>query len=133
MAQKPEFETELFKRGLAVRREVLGAEYVERSMANADKFTTPILKFITEWCWGEIWSRPGLDRKTRSFINVAMLTALNRSNEVRLHVRAALRNGLTREEIGDVIMHTAIYCGAPAALDSMKAAVEVFKEIDAAA
>jgi 4-carboxymuconolactone decarboxylase len=133
MAQKPEFETELFKRGLAVRREVLGAEYVERSMANADKFTTPILKFITEWCWGEIWSRPGLDRKTRSFINLAMLTALNRSNEVRLHMRAALRNGLTREEIGEVIMHTAIYCGAPAALDSMKAAVEVFKEIDAAA
>jgi 4-carboxymuconolactone decarboxylase len=102
-------------------------------MANADKFTTPILKFITEWGWGEIWSRPGLDRKTRSFINVAMLTALNRSNEVRLHVRAALRNGLTRQEIGEVIMHTAIYCAAPAALDSMKAAVEVFKEIDAAA
>lgn len=133
MAQKPEFENELFKRGLAVRREVLGAEYVERSMANADKFTTPILKFITEWCWGEIWSRPGFDRKTRSFINLAMLTALNRSNEVRLHMRAALRNGLTREEIGEVIMHTAIYCGAPVALDSMKAAVEVFKEIDAAA
>jgi 4-carboxymuconolactone decarboxylase len=127
------FDTEQFKKGLGIRKEVLGAEYVERSLANADEFTAPIQKLITEYCWGEIWGRPGLDRKTRSFLNLAMLAALNRPNEVRLHVRGALNNGLTREEIQEVLLQVAIYCGVPACLDSMKVAVEVFKEEDAKA
>lgn len=127
------FDTELFKKGLGIRKEVLGAEHVERSMAAADDFTAPIQKLVTEYCWGEIWGRPGLDRQTRSLLNLAMLSALNRPNEVRLHVRGALNNGITREQIQEVFMHVAIYCGVPACLDSMKVAVEVFKEEDAKA
>jgi 4-carboxymuconolactone decarboxylase len=95
---------ELFEKGLAMRRAVLGAEYVDRSIQNADAFTEPFQKLVNEWCWGEVWNRPGLDKKTRSLINLAMLTALNRPNEVRLHVRGALNNGVTREEIQDVLL-----------------------------
>ena len=127
------FETEMFKKGLATRREVLGEEHVARSLASVDEFTAPIQKLVTEYCWGEIWGRPGLDRKTRSLINLAMLSALNRPHEVRLHVRGALNNGLTREQIQEVLLQIAIYCGVPACLDSMKVAVEVFKEEDAKA
>ena len=123
-------ETDLFKRGLAARREVLGAEYVDRSIAGADEFTQPFQQLVTEWCWGEIWGNDELPRKTRSMLNLAMLTALNRKDEVRLHVRGALNNGLTRKEIGAVLLQTAIYCGVPAALDSFKVAREVFKEED---
>src|SRR5271167_1554353 len=97
---------DLFDEGLAMRRAVLGAEYVDRSIANADAFTQPCQKLVIEWCRGEVWNRPGLDRKTRSIINMAMLTALSRPNEVRLHVRAALNNGVTREEIQEVSPHT---------------------------
>ena len=97
-----------------MRREVLGAEYVDRSIANADAFTQPFQKLVTEWCWGEIWNRPGLDKKTRSMLNLAMLTALNRPNEVRLHVRGALNNGVSREEIQEVLLQTTVYCGVPA-------------------
>lgn len=130
MSKFPEAETDLFKKGLAIRREVLGSEHVDRSLANVDDFTAPIQKLVTEYCWGEIWSRPGLTRKTRSIMNLAMLAALNRPHEVRLHVRGALNNGLAREEIREVLMQVAIYCGVPAALDSMKVAVEVFREED---
>jgi 4-carboxymuconolactone decarboxylase len=131
MTTRPEFTGEQFQKGLKIRREVLGPEYVDRSVANADDMTAPLQKLVTEWCWGEIWGRPGLDRKTRSFLNLAMLTALNRPHEIRLHVRGAINNGLTRQEIQEVILQAAIYCGVPAALDCMKVAVEVLKEIDA--
>jgi 4-carboxymuconolactone decarboxylase len=122
-----------FDKGLAMRRAVLGAEYVDRSIKNADAFTEPFQKLVTEWCWGEIWNRPGLDRKTRSIINLAMLTALNRPNEVRLHVRGALNNGVSREEIQEVLLQACIYCGVPAALESFRIAAEVLKEEDAKA
>jgi 4-carboxymuconolactone decarboxylase len=123
-------QTELFKKGLKVRREVLGSSYVDKSIANADDFMKPMQKLVTEYCWGEIWNRPGLDRKTRSFLNLAMLTALNRPNELKLHVRGALNNGITRSEISEVFLQSAIYCGVPAALESFKNAVEIFKEED---
>jgi 4-carboxymuconolactone decarboxylase len=121
---------ELFDKGLAVRREVLGAEYVDKSIASADDFNRPMQELVTEYCWGEIWNRPGLDRKTRSIINLAMLTALNRPHEIKLHVLGALNNGLTKAEISEVFLQTAIYCGVPAAIDSFRVAREVFKEQD---
>lgn len=128
MADTPDISTPLFEKGLKIRKEVLGAEHVERSLANADDFTGEFQKMVTEWCWGELWGRPGLDRRTRSIINLAMLTALNRPNEVRLHVRGALNNGLGKEDIKEVLLQAMIYCGVPAALDSMKVAAEVFRE-----
>jgi len=121
----------LFDKGLEMRRAVLGAEYVNRSIANVDEFNKPFQKLVTEWCWGEVWTRPGLDKKTRSMLNLAMLTALNRPNEVRLHVRGALNNGVTKAEIQEVLLQTCIYCGVPAALESFRIASEVIKEMDA--
>lgn len=120
---------ELFDKGLKIRREVLGAEYVDASIKNADDFTRPLQELVTRYCWGEIWSRPTLDRRTRSIINLAMITALNRPHEVRLHVRGAINNGLTKDEIREVLLQTAIYCGVPAAIDSFRVAKEVFKEM----
>jgi 4-carboxymuconolactone decarboxylase len=122
--------SQLFQEGLAVRREVLGAEYVNKSIADADPLSMQMQELVTEYCWGKIWTRPGLDRRTRSFLNLAMITALNRPHELKLHVRGALHNGLTREEIVEVFLQTAIYCGVPAAIDSMRVAREVFKEED---
>jgi 4-carboxymuconolactone decarboxylase len=119
---------ELFDKGLAVRREVLGAEYVDKSIASADDFNRPMQELVTEYCWGEIWNRPGLDRKTRSIINLSMLTALNRPHEIKLHVVGALNNGLTQAEISEIFLQAAIYCGVPAAIDSFRIAREVFKE-----
>ena len=119
-----------YEEGLAIRRAVLGAEYVDKSLRSADDFTRPMQELVTEYCWGEIWTRPGLDRRIRSFLNLAMLTALNRPHEIRLHVRGALNNGLTREELMEVFLQSAIYCGVPAALDAMRVANEVFAEID---
>jgi 4-carboxymuconolactone decarboxylase len=124
---------ELFDRGLAVRREVLGAEYVDRSIQSADDFNRPLQELITEYCWGAVWARPGLPRKTRSIVNLAMLTALNRSHELELHVRGALNNGVTREEIQEIFLQTAIYCGVPAAMESFRVARKVFAEQDTAA
>lgn len=129
----PDFATEQFMKGLAVRRAVLGAEYVDKSLANVDPFMKPMQKLVTEWCWGEVWTRPGLDRKTRSIINLSFLTALNRPHEIELHVRGALNNGLARAEIQEIFLQAAIYCGVPAALDSFKIAMKVFKEEDAKA
>ena len=119
-----------YEEGLAVRKAVLGAEHVEKSLRAADEFTRPMQELVTEYCWGEIWTRPGLDRRTRSFLNLAMLTALNRPHEIKLHVRGALNNGLTRDELMEVFLQSAIYCGVPAALDAMRVAKEVFVEID---
>ena len=122
-------QQELFDKGLATRREVLGAEYVDAALKNADEFTMPIQEFTTQYAWGDIWNRPGLERRTRSFLNLAFLTALNRPHELKLHVRGALRNGLTKQEIGEVFLQSAIYCGVPAALDSYRVAKEVFAEM----
>jgi 4-carboxymuconolactone decarboxylase len=119
-----------YEEGLAVRRAVLGPEYVDKSLRSADDFTRPMQELVTEYCWGEIWTRPGLDRRTRSFLNLAMLTALNRPHEIRLHVRGALNNGLTKEELMEVFLQSSIYCGVPAALDAMRVAKEVFAEIE---
>jgi 4-carboxymuconolactone decarboxylase len=124
---------DLFDQGLKTRREVLGADYVDAALAAADDFTRPLQEHITQYAWGDVWNRPGLDRRTRSLLNLAMLTALNRPHELRLHVKGALRNGVTRDEIREVLMHTTIYCGVPAAMDSFRVAREVFKAEDAAA
>jgi len=126
---KNETMAELFDRGLALRREVLGAEYVDKSVSSANEFMTAFQRITTEWCWGYAWTRPGLDRKTRSLLNLAMLTALNRSPEVKLHVRGAINNGVTVDEIKEVLIHATIYCGIPAGLDAFKAANEVLKEM----
>ncbi len=111
-----------------MRREVLGPEYVDRALADADALSMPMQELVTEYCWGKVWTRPGLPRKTRSLLNLAMITALNRPHELKLHVRGALRNGLTPEEIVEVFLQTAIYCGVPAAIDSLRVAREVFRE-----
>jgi 4-carboxymuconolactone decarboxylase len=121
-----------FEEGLAVRREVLGAEYVDKSIAEADDFSKPLQELVTEYCWGEVWTRPGLERKTRSLLNLAMLTALNRPHEVRLHLRGAIRNGCTKQEVMEVFLQAAIYCGVPAAIDSFRIAKEVFQEAEKA-
>lgn len=118
-----------FEAGLKTRREVLGADYVDQAIANADDFNRPMQELTTEFCWNEIWNRPGLDRRTRSMLNLAMLTALNRPHELKLHVRGALRNGVTRDEIREIFLQAAIYCGVPAAIDSFRNAKEVFAEI----
>lgn len=120
---------DLFDRGLTTRREVLGAEYVDAAIQNADDFNRPMQEVVTQYAWGDIWNRPGLDRKTRSLLNLAMLTALNRPHELKLHVRGAIRNGVTKDEIQEVFLQTAIYCGMPAAIDSFRGAKEVFKEM----
>jgi len=117
-----------YEEGLAVRREVLGRDYVDQALAQADELTRPLQDLITEYCWGEVWTRPGLPRKTRSLLNLAMLTALTRPHEVKLHLRGALRNGCSREEIIEALLQTAIYCGVPAAVDSVRLAREVFGE-----
>jgi 4-carboxymuconolactone decarboxylase len=121
---------DMHARGLKNRKEVLGEAHVERSFATADDFTRPYQDLITEYCWGAVWDRPGLPRKTRSLLNLAMLTALNREEEFKLHVRAAFRNGVTRDEIREVLLQTAIYCGVPAANSAFKQAREVFAAMD---
>ncbi len=120
---------ELFEKGVRIRREVLGAEYVDKSLSEADDFSRPLQELVTEYCWGATWSRPGLSRKMRSLINLAMLTALNRPHEVKLHLKGAVNNGCSKEEIMEVLLQTAIYCGVPAAVDSFRSAREVFAEI----
>jgi len=118
----------LFKDGLAVRRAVLGTDYVDGSIAKANDFTMAFQHITTEWCWGYAWTRDGLSRKTRSMLNLAMLTALNRSAEIKLHVKGALANGVTVEEIKEVLLHATVYCGIPAGLDAFKAANQVLEE-----
>jgi 4-carboxymuconolactone decarboxylase len=119
-----------YEKGLKNRREVLGAEYVDSAIASADDFSRPLQELVTEYCWGAVWDRPGLDRKTRSIINLAMLTALNRPHELKLHVKGALNNGLSKAEIGEVLLQTAVYCGVPAAVDSFRSAREVFAQLE---
>lgn len=122
---------DLFEQGLSTRREVLGSEYVDAALKNATDFNIDMQEMVTQYCWGDVWNRPGLDRKTRSFLNLAMLTALNRPHELKLHVRGAINNGLTKEEVKEVFLQAAIYCGVPAAIDSFRVASEVFKDMEA--
>ena len=126
-----EFSSDLFRRGLEVRRQVLGPSHVDPALQKADNFTAAFQQLTTEVCWGMIWSRPGLDRKTRSLLNLAMLSALNRS-ELRGHIRAAVSsNGVSRDEVKEVFLQVGVYCGMPAASQSFKVGAEVFAEIDA--
>lgn len=120
---------DLYDQGLQTRRAVLGADYVDAAIASADDFNRPLQEMVTQYCWGDVWNRPGLDRRTRSLLNLAMLTALNRPHELKLHVKGALNNGVTKEEIREVFLQAGIYCGVPAAVDSFRTAREVFKEI----
>ncbi|MDF0601266.1 carboxymuconolactone decarboxylase family protein [Psychromarinibacter sp. C21-152] len=119
---------ERFDDGLATRKAVLGDEYVEKSLANAGEFGWPLQKLTTEYCWNEIWNRPGLDRRARSLLNLGMIAALNRPHEFRIHVNGALNNGLSKEEIREAILQIAFYCGGPAALDANRILTEVLKE-----
>jgi 4-carboxymuconolactone decarboxylase len=124
---------DLYQRGLEIRRAVLGEQYVEKSLAAADDLSRPMLELATEYCWGRVWSRPGLARRDRSLLNLAMLSALNRPHELKIHVKGALNNGVTREEICEIFLQVAIYCGVPAGIDSVRVAREAFAEVDAAA
>lgn len=119
----------MFEAGLKNRREVLGAEYVDKSIASADDFNRPMQELVTEYCWGEVWGREGLTRQQRSMLNLGMLVALGRSHELRLHIRGAINNGLTKDDIREVFLQTAIYCGVPAAIDAFRNAREVFDEM----
>ena len=117
-----------YENGLKTWREVMGDDYADRALANIDDFNRPFRDLVTEFAWGAVWSRPGLDRKTRSMLNLAMLTALNRPNELKLHLRVALRNGVSKAEISEVLLQTAVYCGVPAALDAFNIARETLKD-----
>lgn len=123
-----ESRSDLFHEGLDVRRDVLGRDYVDGSLSAASDFMAPFQELVTEWCWGRIWTRQGLDRRTRSLLNLGMLAALNRPNELRLHVRGALRNGVQPQEIQEVLLQATIYCGVPAGLDAFKVADAVLRE-----
>ncbi|QFG26078.1 4-carboxymuconolactone decarboxylase [Actinomadura sp. WMMB 499] len=118
-----------FEQGLATRREVLGAAHVERSMAGVSDFARPVQELVTEYCWGAVWTRDGLDRRTRSLINLGMLTALGRDHELAVHVRAAITNGCTVEEIREALLQTTVYCGVPAAMQSFRIAERVLEEL----
>ena len=124
--------TELFDQGLEVRKAVLGKAYVEKSIAAADDFAMAMQEYATEACWGMIWTRPGLPRKTRSLLNIAMISVLNRPHELKLHIRSAFNNGVTRDEIKEVLLQVACYAGVPAGVDSFRLAREAFAEMEAA-
>jgi 4-carboxymuconolactone decarboxylase len=128
---RPEYQGDLFERGVAVRREVLGREYVDRSLESADDFYAAFQKATTEMVWGMVWTRPGLSRKTRSMLNLAMLAALGKPHELKLHVRGALSNGVSRDEIKEVFIQVCGYCGIPAGFEAFRVAREAFAEIDA--
>jgi 4-carboxymuconolactone decarboxylase len=131
MATKRMDDGERHKAGMKVRRAVLGDAHVDRAEKNKTEFTEPFQDLITRYAWGEIWSRPGLPRQTRSLVTLAMMIALNRSDEFRMHVRAALNNKVSREEIQEVLLQSAVYCGVPAANTAFHLAQEVFAEVDA--
>jgi 4-carboxymuconolactone decarboxylase len=122
-------ETERYKKGLEIRREVLGNDHVDRALARVNEFNGPFQEFITRYAWGEIWERDGLSRRDRSLVTLAMLIALNREAEFRMHVRAAFRNGVTLEELRELLLHSGVYCGLPAANAAIRAAEEVISEV----
>lgn len=119
---------ETYEAGIDMRKQVLGAAHVERSLAKVSDFSRPVQELVTEYCWGAVWTRKGLEPKTRSMLNLAMLTALNRSHELGVHVRGALNNGVTEEEIQEILLQAAVYVGVPAALESFRVAEQVLKE-----
>ncbi len=122
---------EVYDRGLAIRKKVLGEDYVNNSFKNADEFSKPFQDLSTEYCWGYVWGREGLPLKTRSIINIAMISALNRPHELKLHIKAAVaNNGVSREEVKEILLQVAIYCGVPAGMDSARIAREAFAELD---
>jgi 4-carboxymuconolactone decarboxylase len=123
-------DQQTFDRGLEIRKSVLGKEFVENAFKSADDFNRPLQELVTEYCWGAVWGRPQLERKTRSLLNLAMISALNRPHELKLHVAGALKNGVTREEIREVFLQVAIYCGVPAAVDAFRIAREAFAQLD---
>ena len=122
--------SETYQRGREIRSEVLGKDYVDKALAEADDFTGPLQDLVTEYCWGAVWGRDGLNRKTRSMLNLAMTSVLNRPHELRTHIKAALTNGVTRDEIREVFLQVAIYAGVPAAVDSFRTAGEIFAQLD---
>ncbi|PWB31004.1 4-carboxymuconolactone decarboxylase [Pseudomonas sp. SDI] len=119
-----------YEKGLQIRTQVLGEAYVNTALENADEFSKPLQELVTEYCWGHVWGRDGLSLKERSMINLAMISALNRPHELKLHIRGALRNGLSREQIREILLQVGIYCGVPAAVDSFRLAREAFAEAD---
>jgi 4-carboxymuconolactone decarboxylase len=121
---------ELFEKGLEIRKSVLGAEFVEKSIASADDFNMPLQRLVTEYCWGACWGREGLPKKIRSMLNIAMISTLNRNHELKMHVKGAIRNGCTKEEIREVLLQVAIYSGVPAAVDSFRVAKEALAELE---
>jgi 4-carboxymuconolactone decarboxylase len=125
-------DKDLYDKGLAIRKQVLGASAVEKALAGADDFNRPIQDLVTEYCWGAVWGREGLDHKTRSLVNIAMIAALNRQHELKMHVAGARRNGATQQEISEVLLQVAIYCGMPAGMDSFRNAREALVEYEAA-
>jgi len=120
---------DLYQKGLAIRKAVLGEEYVNKALSQANPFNAPLQELVTEYCWGKVWGRPGLDRKQRSLLNLAMIGVLNRPHELRAHVRGAITNGVTPEEISEVLLQVGIYAGVPAAVDSFRIAGEVLAEL----
>lgn len=120
-----------YDKGLEIRRATLGDAYVDRALARVDRFNKPLQDLVTEYCWGAVWGREGLSRRDRSMINLAMISILNRHNELKVHVKGALTNGLTKEEISEVLLQVAIYGGVPAAVDSFRIANEAFAELEA--
>ena len=120
---------EQFEKGLAIRRSVVGEAYVDASLSAADDFSMPMQELVTEFCWGEVWSRPGLDRRSRSILNLGMIAALNRPEELAVHVRGAINNGVTKEEIKECLLQVAVYVGMPAGLGCFKIARQVFKDM----
>lgn len=121
---------EIFERGLAIRKDVLGKEFVEKSFASADEFNLPMQELTTEYCWGYVWGREELPRKTRSMLNLAMIAALNRPHELKMHVKGALKNGVSKTEIREIFLQVAVYAGVPAGVDSFRIAREAFAELD---
>jgi 4-carboxymuconolactone decarboxylase len=121
---------EVLERGLEIRKAVFGREFVENAYNSADDFNRPLQELVTEYCWGAVWGREELPRKTRSMLNLAMLSALNRPHELKMHIKGALTNGVSREEIREVLLQVAIYCGVPAAVDAFRTAREVFADLD---
>lgn len=120
-----------YAKGLEIRTQVLGEAYVKQSIENADDFSRPLQELVTEYCWGHVWGREGLSLKERSMINLAMISALNRPHELKLHIQGALRNGLSQEQIREILLQVGIYCGVPAAVDSFRVAREAFADTDA--
>jgi 4-carboxymuconolactone decarboxylase len=124
-------ENEAYKTGLAVRKKVLGEAYVNSTMTKMNPFTEPLQQFVTEHAWGNVWTRPGLDLKTRSMVNLGILIASNRPHELKLHMKGAINNGVTKEEMVEIFLQCGVYCGAPSAVESFRLAQEVFKEMEA--